>query len=76
MRENLGKMIKELEDYKRYALYPFPTKQVGIDLDDGVKINYSKLGLVLRKIPGRDAKEEDQSSNGYGNGATQDSFSR
>lgn len=35
------------------------TQQVHIDLDDGVKVNYAKLGAALRKIPGLDAKEEE-----------------
>jgi len=57
--EKLSKMIKELEDYERDVLYPLATKQVEIDLDDGVKVNYCKFGAALKKIPGLDAKEED-----------------
>ncbi|MHC1730358.1 MAG: BREX-1 system adenine-specific DNA-methyltransferase PglX [Syntrophobacteraceae bacterium] len=57
--EKLGKMIKELEDYEREVLYPLATKQVEIDLDDGVKVNYAKFGAALKKIPGLDVKEED-----------------
>ena len=34
------------------------TEQVEIDLDDGVKANYPKLGAALKKIPGLDAPEE------------------
>ena len=34
------------------------TRQVEIDLDDGVKVNYPKLGAALKKIPGLDAKED------------------
>ena len=33
-------------------LYPLATRQVEIDLDDGVKVNYNKLGAALRKITG------------------------
>ena len=29
-----------------------------IDLDDGVKVNYPKLGAALKKIPGLEAKKE------------------
>jgi hypothetical protein len=32
---------------------------VALDLDDGVKVNYLKLGAALKKIIGLDAKEED-----------------
>ncbi|MBN2373126.1 BREX-1 system adenine-specific DNA-methyltransferase PglX [bacterium] len=56
--ERLNKMIKEVEDYEREALYPLATAQVEIDLDDGVKVNYGKFGAALKKIPGLVAKED------------------
>jgi len=56
--EQVKKMIAELEDYERDVLYPLAIKQVAIDLDDGVKVNYPKFGAALKKIPGLDAKEE------------------
>ena len=51
-------MIAEMEEYEREVLYPLATRQVEIDLDDGVKVNYPKLGAALKKIPGLDAKED------------------
>ncbi len=56
--EQVKKIITELEDYERDVLYPLATKQLPIDLDDGVKVNYPKFGAALKKIPGLDAKEE------------------
>ena len=56
--EQVKKMIAELEDYERDILYPLAIKQVAIDLDDGVKVNYPKFRAALKKIPGLDAKEE------------------
>jgi hypothetical protein len=50
--EKISKVIVELGDYERDVLYPLATKQVEIDLDDGVKVNYPKLGAALKKIPG------------------------
>ena len=50
--EKTNKMITEMEDYERDILYPLATRQVQIDLDDGVKANYPKLGPALKKIPG------------------------
>ncbi len=55
----LKRQIIELQDYENDTLYPLATAQVAIDLDDGVKVNYLKLGAALKKIPGLDAKEED-----------------
>jgi len=56
--EKITKMIAEMEEYEREVLYPLATQQVEIDLDDGVKVNYPKLGAALKKIPGLDAKED------------------
>ena len=48
----LKKDLKELVDYEHNVLYPLATRQVEIDLDDGVKLNYNKFGKALKKIPG------------------------
>jgi type II restriction/modification system DNA methylase subunit YeeA len=53
-----SKVIAELDAYERDTLYPLATEQISIDLDDGVKVNYTKFGYALKKIPGLDAKEE------------------
>jgi type II restriction/modification system DNA methylase subunit YeeA len=50
--EKISKVIVELGDYERDVLYPLATKQVEIDLDDGVKVNYLKFGDALKKITG------------------------
>lgn len=51
-------MFAELEAYERDTLFPLAQKQIAIDLDDGVKVNYLKFGDALKKIPGLEAKEE------------------
>jgi hypothetical protein len=56
--EKITKMIAEMEEYEREVLYPLATEQVEIDLDDGVKVNYPKLGAALKKIVGLDATED------------------
>jgi hypothetical protein len=56
--EELRKKVSELESYERDMLYPLATQQVEIDLDDGVKANYGKFGLALKKIVGLDATED------------------
>ncbi|EAZ99932.1 BREX-1 system adenine-specific DNA-methyltransferase PglX [Marinobacter sp. ELB17] len=50
--EKISKIIVELGDYERDVLYPLATRQVEIDLDDGVKVNYPKFGDALKKITG------------------------
>jgi hypothetical protein len=55
----IKKQLLELEDYERDTLYPLATEQIALDLDDGVKVNYLKLGPALKKIVGLEAKGED-----------------
>lgn len=57
--DRLAKVLAELEDYERDVLFPLATRQVPIDLDDGVKVNYLKFEGALKKIPGLAAKDED-----------------
>ncbi len=56
--EILKKQLLELDDYERDTLYPLATKQVQLNLDDGVKFNYLQLGSALKKITGLEAKED------------------
>lgn len=57
--ETLKKQLLELDDYERDTLYPLATEQVVLDLDNGVKANYLKLGSALKKIVGLDAKGDE-----------------
>ncbi len=56
--DKIQKMMTEMEEYERDVLYPLATKQIEIDLDDGVKVNYVKFGSALKKIAGLDSDEE------------------
>ena len=42
--------LTELRDYENDVIYPLATEQIGIDLDDGVKVNYEKFGKALKGI--------------------------
>lgn len=48
--DKLALQIKEIDDWERDIVYPQCASPVEIDLDDGVKVNYQKLGNVLRPI--------------------------
>jgi hypothetical protein len=50
--DRIRKMLLDVEEYEHDVLYPLATQQIRIDLDDGVKVNYSKFGSALKKIPG------------------------
>lgn len=56
--DRLRKILLELDEYEHDVLYPLATQQVQIDLDDGVKANYSKFGAALKKITGLEASDE------------------
>jgi primosomal protein N'' len=57
--EQLRKTLHECEDWERSTLLPLAQQRIELDLDDGVKVNYLKLGNALAPIPGLEAKEED-----------------
>jgi len=43
--DKLDKMILDCQEYERDILYPLATERIGIDLDDGVLVNYNKFGM-------------------------------
>lgn len=55
--DRLRKVLAELRDYEHDVLYPLATKQVAIDLDDGVKVNYPKLRPAVKKIAALEASD-------------------
>nr|WP_244301313.1 BREX-1 system adenine-specific DNA-methyltransferase PglX [Leucobacter insecticola] len=48
--ERLRKVLVELAEYERDVLYPLATRQLPIDLDDGVLVNYLRFGKALKNI--------------------------
>ena len=55
--DRLRMVILELDEYEQDVLYPIATRQISIDLDDGVKVNYPKFGAALKKISGLEARD-------------------
>ena len=53
-----SKMQKELDEYEKHVLYPLSTERIEIDFDDGVKVNYKKFGVALRKVAALEGKGE------------------
>ena len=50
--DKVSKVLTKLKEYENEILYPLASKQVEIDLDDGVKVNYSKFGKALKRVSG------------------------
>jgi len=53
------KVLRECEEYERNTLLPLAQARMELGLDDGVKVNYQKLGDALAPIPGLAAKDEE-----------------
>ncbi|MFD5277057.1 BREX-1 system adenine-specific DNA-methyltransferase PglX [Pseudarthrobacter sp. NPDC058362] len=46
--DGLRKVLAELRDYEHDVLYPLDIQKLDIDLDDGVLVNYLRLGPAVR----------------------------
>ncbi|MDB6495373.1 BREX-1 system adenine-specific DNA-methyltransferase PglX [Bifidobacterium pseudocatenulatum] len=58
----LRKAILECKDYEDQTLYPLATRNLEIDLDDGVLVNYLRMGKALRAIPAIERKRKEVST--------------
>lgn len=56
--ERLRTVLLELTEYEHNVLYPLASKQLAIDLDDGVKTNYPKFYPAVRKIQGLETTDD------------------
>ena len=58
----LRKAILECKDYEDQTLYPLATRNLEMDLDDGVLVNYLRMGKALRSIPSIERKRKEVST--------------
>jgi hypothetical protein len=56
--DKLTKVLRECEEWERSTILPLAQQRIELDLDDGVKTNYLKLGEALAPIAGLAATEE------------------
>ncbi len=56
--DKLAKTLLECEEWERQTLLPKAQERIELDLDDGVKVNYLKLGDAMATIPGLAAAED------------------
>jgi hypothetical protein len=57
--EKLTKILAECDEWERQTMLPLAQARIELDLDDGVKVNYLKLGEALAPIAGLAAKEDE-----------------
>ena len=53
--DEIRKALEELSTWERDVVRPLAEKRIELDLDDGVKVNYGKLGAILAKVKGLNA---------------------
>ena len=58
----LRKAVLECKDYEDQTLYPLATRNLEMDLDDGVLVNYLRMGKALRVIPYIERKRKEVST--------------
>jgi hypothetical protein len=58
----LRKAILECKDYEDQTLYPLATRNLEMDLDDGVLVNYLRMGKALRAVPSIERKRKEVST--------------
>jgi hypothetical protein len=58
LADKLTKTLRECEEWERNTLLPLAQARIELDLDDGVKTNYLRLGEALAPISGLAAAEE------------------
>ncbi len=56
--DKMAKTLRECEEWERETLLPLAQARIELNLDDGVKANYLKLGDALAPIPGFASEEE------------------
>jgi SAM-dependent methyltransferase len=54
----LTAILHECQEWERQVVLPLAQARIELDLDDGVKVNYLKLGEALAPIPGLAVSEE------------------
>ena len=54
----VAKQIDELNEWERDVIFPLAQAKIEIDLDDGVKANYPKFGIALKRISGLEEKDD------------------
>ena len=55
--DRINVMLDDCMQYETEILYPLATERISLDLDDGVLVNYNKLGSAVAKVDGLNDKK-------------------
>jgi len=57
--DKISKTLHECEEWERRTVLPLAQARIELNLDDGVKVNYLKLGEALAPVVGMESKGEE-----------------
>jgi hypothetical protein len=63
--DRINIMLEDCMEYEKDILYPLATERIALDLDDGVLVNYNKLGSAVAKVDGLNDKKTKQKVRGF-----------
>jgi hypothetical protein len=63
--DRINVMLDDCMQYETEILYPLATERISLDLDDGVLVNYNKLGSAVAKVAGLNDKKTKEKVRGF-----------
>ena len=63
--DRINVMLEDCMQYETEILYPLATERITLDLDDGVLVNYNKLGSAVAKVDGLNDKKTKEKVRGF-----------
>jgi type II restriction/modification system DNA methylase subunit YeeA len=63
--DRINVMLEDCMHYETEILYPLATERIALDLDDGVLVNYNKLGSAVAKVAGLNDKKTKEKVRGF-----------
>jgi hypothetical protein len=63
--DRINVMLEDCMQYETEILYPLATERIALDLDDGVLVNYNKLGSAVAKVDGLNDKKTKEKVRGF-----------
>jgi len=63
--DRINLMLEDCMQYETEILYPLATERITLDLDDGVLVNYNKLGSAVAKVAGLNDKKTKEKVRGF-----------
>lgn len=55
-KDKIKLVLLELQEYERAILYPLAIERIAINLDDGVLVNYNRMGKAIKEVSGLNDK--------------------